>query len=98
MQHGYVSSLPQDIPPEEVINTIGTTAMDLAEAFYEHLYIWGSRKSQAPPVPPAVQTTDGVSVQLGRELSSGTFAVIAAAARQNEYDLWITGGIPGYRT
>jgi murein DD-endopeptidase MepM/ murein hydrolase activator NlpD len=88
MQHGYVSSLPQDIHPEEVINTIGITAMDLAEAFYEHLYIWGSRKSQSPPVPPAVQTTDGVGVQLGRDLSSGTFAVIAAAARQNGYNEW----------
>jgi len=88
MQYGYVSALPDDISGEEVVFTIGTIAMDLSEAFYEHLYTWGTRRNRTVRAAPALQTTDGVGIQLNSDVSSGTFAVLAAAARHNTYRDW----------
>lgn len=45
LQYGYVNSLPTDHIPEAVTGAIEKTALDLALAFYEHLYTWGSRRS-----------------------------------------------------
>ena len=46
LEHGFLTNIPSDMSPEDVKSIIETTSMELATAFYEHLYTWGSRKNQ----------------------------------------------------
>lgn len=75
---GYVS---RPSPPSSAAATeerIKSTAMELAAAFYEHLYQWGERKpAQAVSLmAPELLLADGSSARVEGEISSGTYALM----------------------
>ncbi len=91
MQHHLVDGPPPSMTADEVRSTIQTTSLQLAKAFYEHLYTFGSRRptdsinaSEEPLVPLA----DGSTAQLDPLLSSGTFAVGSVLGASSDLDTW----------
>ncbi len=91
IRHGWITYLPMDIDPQYVRDEIQKTTLDLAVAFYEHLYTWGARKSSdssVQPKSPALSFPDGSSVQLNDQLSSGTYAIASILAGGTSPELW----------
>jgi murein DD-endopeptidase MepM/ murein hydrolase activator NlpD len=77
VQLGWVSSLTASVAPGQVESQIETTAMELAAAFYEHLYIWGARRpeGQSPPAGPLILFDNGTAQLLDPATSSGSYAI-----------------------
>ncbi len=92
LRYGYVDQFPSGIDADEVREKIGTTAMHLAVAFYEHLHTWGERRTPwdltALTIEPAVTFADGTTLQLDAEQTSGTFAIAAVLAESMDVDSW----------
>lgn len=92
LRFGYVTAdtLPDR---EQVLQDIEHTAMDLAVAFYEHLYTWGSRRPsfslRSFILNPTVAFADGSSAQIQQEVPSGGFAIAAAMAQTTDLNQWI---------
>ncbi|HEX9674481.1 MAG TPA: hypothetical protein VGA07_00745, partial [Anaerolineales bacterium] len=75
---GWVSSIDPSATEDQIRDQIESTAMDLAMAFYEHLYIWGARRPASQPAPPAgpvILFDDGSAQLLDPATSSGSYAV-----------------------
>ncbi len=49
LRNGLVDRMPDDADPALIRDQIETTALDLATAFYEHLYTWGARRDDFLP-------------------------------------------------
>ena len=78
LRYGLVTNFPAEADAATVRSQIQTTAIDLATAFYDHLYTWGARSPQgatAQGSPPALALQDGSTVQITRPVSSGTYAI-----------------------
>jgi murein DD-endopeptidase MepM/ murein hydrolase activator NlpD len=78
LRNGLVDHFPADIDRETVESDIETTALDLATAFYDHLYVWGARAEDADVdrTQPTLMLDDNTMVALSGALSSGTFALL----------------------
>jgi hypothetical protein len=75
---GWVTSIDPSVTADQIRDQIESTAMDLAMAFYEHLYIWGARRPQsqsAPAAGPVILFDDGFAQLLDPATSSGSYAV-----------------------
>jgi hypothetical protein len=75
-----VSTLPGDADPADVRMKIQTTALDVATAFYEHLYTYGARAAQPPDSAATLELDDGTVVELEDSMSSGSFAISSLLA------------------
>lgn len=87
VRDGLFHFLPRGTSPEEIRARIEDTATDLAMAYYEHLYLWGSRRPHgeaSPPAGPALVFKDKSVALLDRDLPSGTVAVAAALSEGND--------------
>ncbi|HJX41112.1 MAG TPA: hypothetical protein VJ345_06575, partial [Anaerolineales bacterium] len=51
IQLGWVNSIGPSVTADQIRDQIESTAMDLAMAFYEHLYIWGARRPAGQSAP-----------------------------------------------
>ena len=49
LRYGLVDQMPDGAEPALIRDQIETTALDLATAFYEHLYTWGARRDDSCP-------------------------------------------------
>ena len=80
MRYDLVIGMTDGHDPDQVRAQIGQTAVDLANAFYEHLYTWGSRRPQ-PSRPalssPVIHLGDGSIAVMSTSASSGTYALAA---------------------
>ncbi len=91
MQHGMVDGELSGMTADEIRSTIEATSLQLAKAFYEHLYTFGSRRpadAASPTGPPLVSLVDGTTVQLDPGLSSGAYAVGTVLGQSNGLDAW----------
>ncbi len=91
MRNGMVLGPPPDPDPAVVRGQIESTAMDLATAFYEHLYTWGSRSgglSRMLASPPVVELMDGTAVRISGAASSGSYAVATLLAGTRGLAAW----------
>ena len=90
LRDGFVTSLPQSADPAAVRDRIEITALELATAFYEHLYTWGARAeaSEPPPAAPSLALGDGTVVALEGASSSGTYALQQALAAGADAATW----------
>src|SRR4030042_457515 len=71
--------------------------MDLATAFYEHLYTWGSRSggfSRLLASPPVVELMDGATVRVSSAASSGSYAIATLLAGSRGVGAWSPAGPP----
>jgi hypothetical protein len=78
IQLGWVSRIDPATTPEQIEAQIEETAMDLAMAFYEHLYLWGARRPAGQPAPaggPVILLDDGSAQLLDPATTSGSYAV-----------------------
>jgi hypothetical protein len=78
IQLGWVNSIGPSVTADQIRDQIESTAMDLAMAFYEHLYIWGARRpagQSAPAAGPVILFDDGSAQLLDPATSSGSYAV-----------------------
>jgi hypothetical protein len=76
---------------DDVRARIEDTAVALAKAFYEHLYLWGSRRApdaQPPSAGPLIDFGDGVVAELSTATSSGSYAVASVLAVQSDLSSW----------
>ncbi len=93
LQHGYVGSSSDDLSSETIRETIESTSMELAVAFYEHLHTWGTRKSPEDQTDtdlyPVVVYLDGTAAQLSPDHSSGSFAIAATLAATTDMTTWL---------
>ena len=91
MRYGLVLDPASVVDPALVRQEIETTALELATAFYDYLYTWGSRSSQ-PALQslagPTVELADGTLVQLSSQASSATFALASALASSSDWATW----------
>ncbi|NIM95448.1 MAG: hypothetical protein GTO18_17260 [Anaerolineales bacterium] len=90
VQHGWVTSIPEDIDEFTVSQEIESTTMGLAVAFYDHLYTWGTRRSQGAPagILPSLSFKEGPEIQLGDQGTSGSFAVASILAEGMNFEQW----------
>jgi len=78
-RYGLVTALPDGMADAGLIALIEDTSQTLHNAFYDHLYQWGSRAGNAAAdTPPAIALADGASLQIADGTSSGSYAVAAA--------------------
>ncbi|MGH2605584.1 MAG: LamG-like jellyroll fold domain-containing protein, partial [Anaerolineales bacterium] len=87
LRHGLVRGDGAALTEGEVLAAIEDTAMDLAEAFYDHLHTWGRRASAPPDIDPMVRFADGTAATVGAA-SSGTYAVAAGLAPRAAIGRW----------
>lgn len=80
---GHVTRLSTEMTAADVEELIETAAMELATAFYEHLYRWGDRKPAGPESlgTPELILADGSTAVVEGEVSSGTYAVMRFLAQ-----------------
>jgi len=90
-QYRLLRHIPGDAAPDQIRALIEETASDLAFAFYQHLYAWGSRRhlrsAEVQPFPE-IRTADGSIVQLDLHMSSGSYAVASSLGRTFNLDSW----------
>ncbi len=93
LQHGWLNHIDGSQSAASVRDTIEQTSMRLASAFYEHLYVWGSRRPSLGPAPaigPAVWFADGSAGILPASASSASVAldsIIAGGMSALEFQL-----------
>ncbi|MCX6071768.1 MAG: hypothetical protein NTU91_13090 [Chloroflexi bacterium] len=77
LRYGLVDHFSASADQESVESQIETTALELATAFYEHLYTWGARAEVgvADGTSPSLVLTDGTIVALDAATTSGTYAL-----------------------
>jgi len=88
---GLVSSIPEELEPDDILLQIEETAYDLAIPFYNHLYTWGSRKHMRDSSQEkiAILSFEGQETeQLNPNISSGTFAVASALSQELAFESW----------
>ncbi|TFG50815.1 MAG: hypothetical protein E4H37_08770 [Gemmatimonadales bacterium] len=78
VRYGLVSALSETLDAESLAILIEETSMALHQAFYEHLYQWGSRADPAAaPSRPSIALADGVNLQVAAGTTSGSYALAA---------------------
>ncbi|MCJ7679007.1 MAG: LamG domain-containing protein, partial [Anaerolineales bacterium] len=86
LRYGLVDHFPDGADAAAIRSQIETTALDLATAFYEHLYTWGAR-AEGPasdrPLPP-LALGDGTIVALDAATTSGTYALQQVLAQGSD--------------
>jgi len=90
MRYGAVLGPLPDSDPAVVRSQIEGTATDLATAFYEHLYAWGSRSAGLARMissPPVVELADGTDVRVSAS-SSGSYAVAVVLGGTRGLSAW----------
>ncbi len=88
VRYGLVSGTGGAQDSDQIRDTIESTALNLAEAFYEHLYTWGARSEHSDLEPPAaLALADGSTVEIG-DTTSGSFAVSRALAEGQDLATW----------
>ena len=78
LRYGTVDHFADGADRATVESQIETTALDLATAFYEHLYTWGARAEDgvADRLPPSLVLADGMIVAIeSATTTSGTYAL-----------------------
>jgi murein DD-endopeptidase MepM/ murein hydrolase activator NlpD len=91
LRYRLVSASLASQTPDEIRNTIETTAIDLATSYYQHLYAYGARRPRNAPKnvsPPALVFADGSTAQINGVQSSGSYAVAAALAMRLSPSDW----------
>jgi murein DD-endopeptidase MepM/ murein hydrolase activator NlpD len=88
VQRGLVTGTGEALDDASISDLIETTSVALGEAFYDHLYTWGSRAEAAALEPPAaLALSDGTAVEVG-EATSGSFAVASVLAEGQDLASW----------
>ena len=86
LRYGLVDHFPDGADRAAVRSQIETTALDLATAFYDHLYTWGAR-AEGPgsdrPLP-SLALNDGTIVTLDTATTSGTYALQQVLAQGSD--------------
>jgi hypothetical protein len=77
LRYGSVDHFADGADRATVESQIETTALDLATAFYEHLYTWGARAEDgvADRLPPSLVLADGTVIAVDAATTSGTYAL-----------------------
>lgn len=77
LRYGLVDHFPGSADQVSIGSQIETTALDLATAFYDHLYTWGARAEDGVADEPSssLVLTDGTIVVLDAATTSGTYAL-----------------------
>ena len=91
LRHGLVTAIPPGADRAQVDGWAEQDSMDLASAFYDFLYTWGSRRPQGEREPsgsPVVALADGGAVEISRQTNAGTYAIAAALAKTGEQATW----------
>jgi hypothetical protein len=91
VRDGLVDGSLAGMTADDVRGRIEDTAIALAKAFYEHLYLWGSRRPadvQPPAGEPAIELGEGTVAQVSALTSSGSYAVASVLAVQNDLSSW----------
>ncbi len=90
LRYGLVDQMPDGADPALIRDQIETTALDLATAFYEHLYTWGARRDSSSPIAalPSLALDDGTIVALDAETSSGSYALQNVLAQGSTISDW----------
>ena len=86
-RYGLVTSLPDGAAKDEVFGMIGSTAVEMATAFYQHLYSWGERRPRgqaAPSGAPTVILKDGTAAEFAPDIPSGTYSLAVALAETTD--------------
>ena len=88
VRHQLVTGSSSLTGPEQIRDTIEATAVDLATAFYEHLYTWGTRHTgPSLDLPATLALADGTAVEVA-DGSSGSFAVSSVLAQGQDLAGW----------
>ena len=91
IQTGWLKASSIRVENDVVLAQIESTAMGLATAFYEHLYLWGSRRTDETASRteiPSFTFLDGESIQLNPNISSATYAIANRLASNQEFSSW----------
>ncbi|MGA9533692.1 MAG: LamG-like jellyroll fold domain-containing protein [Anaerolineales bacterium] len=81
MQHRLVTQSQSQMSSEQIQTAISSSAVDLAQAFYQHLYSVGPRGSDRTALPQVLKTADDQLVFTDPEVPSASFAVAALLAQ-----------------
>ncbi|MBK9094444.1 MAG: M23 family metallopeptidase [Anaerolineae bacterium] len=80
----HLVTQPNQAVPDTIAVTIEQSTVDMAEAFYDHLYLYGTRAKVSPTAhPPVVTLATGEVIELANPASSSTYAVAAILAAQS---------------
>jgi hypothetical protein len=90
LRHGLVDRMADGADPAQIRDQIETTALDLATAFYEHLYTWGARRDDfsSNGVLPSLALEDGTILTLDADMSSGSYALQQVLAQGSTISDW----------
>ncbi len=91
IRDGMVDGSLAGMTADDVRARIEDTSVALAKAFYEHLYLWGSRRpadAQTPTAEPLIELGDGAVAQVSSLTSSGSYAVASVLAVRNDLSSW----------
>ena len=91
IQTGWLKAPSINVETDVVLAQIENTAMDLTTAFYEHLYLWGSRRSsetQSQSENPSFTFLEGESIRLNPYISSATYAIGNLLAANQKFSAW----------
>jgi LasA protease len=91
LRHGLVTAIPAGVDRGQIDGWVEEASMDLASAFYDYLYSWGSRLPQGQPMPadaPVVAFADGSMVEVSRQTNAGTYAIVSTLAMASDRATW----------
>ena len=91
VRDGLVGEIAPGMTSDDVRARIEDTSIGLAKAFYEHLYLWGSRRpaeAQAQAGGPLIELSDGTIAEVSPLASSGSYAVAAVLGIDSDLSTW----------
>jgi LasA protease len=88
-------------PSESIIAEIERLTMDLAMAFYDHMYTWGERRPNETPKSielPELTFNEDTVLEVNPDTTSGSFAIATILARGASQKSWEDSLIPSSPT
>ncbi len=91
LRHQWLDHIPEGVQEDVVLAEIEAIAMDLANAFYTHMYSWGSRSNASSAKSFELPTfTFGETdfIQINPDSSSASFAIASILVDAQDQESW----------
>ena len=91
LRNGWIDHIPENIEQEVILAELETVSMNLANAFYEHMYTWGDRSTELSAKSselPIFNLSESGSVQVEPDTTSASFALASLLAVDQDQATW----------